>query len=98
MGDNTKRGSRFFKSFHWKAAGGFFRNLVYGDDSKIRKYTLFILLCCGLAGVLIDLDHLLIEETQMVRPLHLPIWVGMFFVCIGYYTYIHRRVHKSGVE
>jgi len=75
----------------------FLRNLAYGPDNQIRKYTLLVLLICGLAGILIDLDHLLIDETQMVRPLHLPIWIGMCFVCIGYYAYINRRFHKLGI-
>jgi hypothetical protein len=52
----------------------------------------------GLAGVLIDLDHLIIQQTQMARPLHLPYWFLVGIVSIGYYTHVHRRVHKCGLK
>ena len=83
---------------YWQASRRFFGILAFGPNNKMRKYTLLVLLVCGLAGVLIDLDHLLITETQMVRPLHLPIWIALCFVCIGYYAYIHRWVYKSGIK
>ncbi|MCJ7697336.1 MAG: hypothetical protein MUO73_03290 [Thermoplasmata archaeon] len=64
----------------------------------MRKYSLLVLLFFGLAGVLIDLDHLIIQQPQMVRPFHLPIWVGLCIVAVGYFAYCHRRVHDVGVK
>lgn len=72
--------------------------VVFGGNSTSRKYTLLILLCFGLAGILIDLDHLIIAQTQMARPLHLPYFILIWIICIGYYAYSHRRVHQSRVE
>lgn len=95
MDVNRKWNNGFSKQVYRETAGRFLRNLAFGPDNQMRKYTFFILLFFGLAGVLIDLDHLIIEETQMVRPLHLPIWIGVWIMCIGYYAYIHRRFHKS---
>ena len=88
---------RFFKQIHSKTAV-FPKALFFGPDSAIRKYSLLVLLFFGLAGVFIDLDHLIIQQTQMVRPLHLPYWCIVWIVSIGYYTYAHRRVHKCGVK
>lgn len=72
--------------------------VVFGGNSTSRKYTLLILLCFGLAGILIDLDHLIIAQTQMARPFHLPYFILIWIICIGYYAYSHRRVHQSCVE
>ena len=97
--EHAKRSRRqFFRSVSRETAARFFRNVAFGRDHTSRKYTLLVLLCFGLAGVLIDLDHFLIEETQMVRPLHLPYWFGIWVVSLGYYAYLHRRVHRVGVE
>jgi len=98
MDDNRKQDNGFFKQIHWETTRRFLRNLAFGGDNKMRKYTFLVLCCFGLAGVLIDLDHLLIIETQMVRPLHLPIWVALWVVCICYYAYINRRFHKLGMK
>ena len=98
MESDRYSGTRVSRQIHGSTARRFLRNLAFGGDHQMRKYTLFVLLCCGLAGVLIDLDHLLIEETQMVRPFHLPIWVGVCLGSIGYYAYLHRRVHYLGVS
>jgi len=68
---------RFFKQIHSKTAV-FPKALFFGPDSAIRKYSLLVLLFFGLAGVFIDLDHLIIQQTQMVRPL--PIFrIGVLF-------------------
>ena len=88
---------RFLKQVHRKTAV-FPRAVFFGPDSSLRNYSLLVLLFFGLAGVLIDLDHLIIQQTQMVRPLHLPYWFLVWFVSIGYYTYVHRRVHKCGLK
>jgi len=69
-----------------------------GIKNTMRKYSLLVLLFFGLAGVLIDRDHLIIQQTQMARPFHLPIWVGLCIVAVGYYAYYHRRVHDVDVK
>jgi hypothetical protein len=94
--DNPVR-HRFLKQVHRKTAV-FLRAVFFGPDSPMRKYSLLVLLFFGLAGVLIDLDHLIIQQTQMVRPLHLPIWIGLCVGTVGYYAYLHRRVHQLGVK
>lgn len=83
------RTSFFRRSFH---------TLVFGIDHPMRKYTLLILLCFGMAGVLIDLDHLIIKELQMARPLHLPYFVIVWIFGICYYAYIHRRFYNASVK
>ena len=88
---------RFLRKVHRKTAV-FLRAVFFGPDSTMRKYSLLALLFFGLAGVLIDLDHLIIQQTQMARPLHLPYWFLVWIVSIGYYTYAHRRVHKCGLK
>ena len=98
MDDNRKRNNGFSKQVHWQTTRRFLRNLSFGPCDSMRKYTLFVLLLFGLAGVLIDLDHFIVEETQMVRPLHLPIWITLWVVCICYYAYINRRFHKLGIK
>jgi hypothetical protein len=72
--------------------------VVFGGNSTSRKYALLILLCFGLAGILIDLDHFIIAQTQMARPLHLPYFILIWVICIGYYAYSYRRVHQSRVD
>ena len=74
-----------------------FRKLVFGPDDKIRKYTLLILLCFGLVSVCIDLDHFIIYQTNMVRPLHLPVLILVWCLCIGYGAYLSRRFHYVSV-
>ena len=68
---------------------------VFGKNHKVRVHPLPVLLVYGLAGVLIDLDHLIIQQTQRLRPLHLEYWFIMGVVCICYNAYIYRRVHKT---
>jgi len=97
MGPNGKVHKRFLRQVHRKTAV-FLRALFFGPDSSMRKYSLLVLLFFGLAGVLIDLDHLIIQQTQMARPLHLQYWFGVWIVSIGYYTYVHRRVHQRGLK
>lgn len=97
MGDTDRVPSNISKQIHRKTITEFFRRLAVGPYRTFGKYTLFVLLCGGLAGVLIDLDHLIIKQTQMVRPLHLPIWIGLCLGCGCYYAYCHRRVHHVGV-
>ena len=73
--------------------------LVFGADYKGRKYTLLVLLFFGLCGsVFIDFDHFFIQQFQMVRPFHLPIWIISGIFCFSYYSYLYRRVYKSGID
>jgi hypothetical protein len=72
--------------------------MVMGPDYQMRKYTLPIILILGLGGILIDLDHFIIAQTQMARPLHLPVFIIVWTVSISYYAYHHRRVHQSGIK
>ena len=71
--------------------------LVVGTDNPLRVNPLFVLLVFGLAGILLDLDHLVIQQLQMVRPFHLPYWFGSWIVCVGVCTYYYRRVHKISI-
>jgi len=98
MGDSNRIRPRVFRKVHWETTVRFFRRLAVGPYRTFGKYTLFVLFCGGLAGVLIDLDHLVIQQTQMVRPFHLPIWIGLCIGAVGYYAYLHRRVHDVGVK
>jgi len=95
---NRKCNNKLSKQVHWKTITKFFRNMAFGSDHQMRKHSFLVILSCGLAGILIDLDHLIIEETQMVRPLHLPIWITICTVCLCYYAYIHRRIHKPSLN
>jgi hypothetical protein len=88
---------RFLRKVHRKTAV-FLRAVFFEPDSSMRNYSLLALLFFGLAGVLIDLDHLIIQQTQMVRPLHLPYWCIVWIVSIGYYAYVRRRVYQFGVK
>lgn len=74
------------------------RQLIFGPDYKMRKYTLLIFLSFGLAGFLIDLDHFIIQQTNMVRPLHLQVFFLIWVISIGYYAYTNRRFHKHSIE
>ena len=71
--------------------------LVVGTDNPLRVNPLFVLLVFGLAGILLDLDHLVIQQLQMVRPFHLPYWFGSWIVCVSVCTYYYRRVHKISI-
>ena len=86
-----------FTKIYWKTRRSI-SYLVFGGNNKVRKYTLLILLFYGLAGTLIDLDHFIIAQTKMARPLHLPYFIIVWTICICYYAYIHRRVHKSSMK
>jgi hypothetical protein len=91
-------GTGFFRKVHWTAIPGFLWKLAAGPHMAFGMYTLLALVCCGVANVLIDLDHLVIEQTQMVRPLHLQIWVCSGIVCCCYCAYLRRRVHILGLK
>jgi len=97
VGDRHRIHPRVFRKVHWETTARFFRRLAIGPYRTFGKYTLLVLLCGGLAGVLIDLDHLVIRQTQMVRPFHLPIWIGLCIGAVGYYAYCYRRVHHVGI-
>jgi len=71
--------------------------LLFGTHHKVRKYTLLILLCFGLAGVLIDLDHLVSPIFKSSRPLHIPYLIAVWIVCIGYCAHVYRRIHKTSI-
>lgn len=94
--DETVR-HRFSRQVHCKTAV-FLRTVFFGPDNSMRKYSLLALLFFGLAGVLVDQDHRIIQQTQMIRPLHLSYWCLVGVVSIGYYTYAHRWVHQCGVK
>jgi len=81
-----------------KARFGRFWRLVVGADNPLGVNPLFILLVLGLAGILLDLDHFIIKQLQMVRPLHLPYWIASGIICFSYCAYIYRRVHKIGLK
>ena len=98
MERNNKRPSGVSKQIHRKTVTGFLRKLAVGPYGTFGSYSLLVLFVGGLAGVLLDLDHLVIRQTQMVRPFHLPIWIGLCAGTIGYYAYLHRRVHQLGVK
>ena len=91
---------RIFRKIFGKTSffGKFINTVVFGIDHPMRKYTLLILLFFGLAGVLIDLDHLIIRQLQMVRPLHLPYFIIVWIFGVCYYTYIYRRLFYSSVK
>jgi len=76
----------------------FLRCVLLGANYQKRKYSLLVLLILGLAGVLIDLDHLVVQQMQMVRPLHLQVFVSIWagYICYGAYTY--RRVHHARMK
>jgi len=75
--------------------GRWWDTLVMGTYGEMRKYSLLVLTLYGLAGSLVDLDHLFIQQTQRIRPIHLEYWFIVGIVCIGYNAYIYRCVHKS---
>lgn len=68
-----------------------------GPNYKMRKYSLLVFGSCGLVSILIDLDHLIIEDFNMVRPLHIPIFVCMWLISLCYLSYIYGRVHTNSV-
>ena len=94
--DETIR-HRFFRQVH-RHITVFLRAVFFGPDSSMRKYSLLVPLFFWLADVLIDRDHFIIQQTQMVKSLYLPYWFIVCIVSIGYYTYIHRRAYKFGVK
>jgi hypothetical protein len=71
--------------------------LILGKNNKVRIHPLPLFLLFGLAGILIDLDHLIIEQIQRVRPLHLEYFIGVWVIGICYYAYYYRRIHKPGI-
>lgn len=81
---------RFFKQFA--------RQLFVGPYYKMRKYTLLVFCGFGLGSVCIDLDHFIIEQTGVLRPLHLPCFIFVWVVCICYYAYFYRRFHKNSIK
>ena len=98
MGNNNQIHTRFSQQIHKQTISGFLRKLATRVYTPSRGHTLLLILCFGLAGVLIDLDHLIIRQTQMVRPLHLPIWIGLCIGGICYCAYLRRRVHHVGIK
>ena len=98
MENITRVGSRVPSEIHRKTSC--FRRwfaLVVGTDNPLRVNPLFVLLVFGLAGILLDLDHLVIQQLQMVRPFHLPYWFGSWIFCVGVCTYYYRRVHNISI-
>ena len=75
-----------------------FRSIIYGPDDKMRERTLLIILCFGLVGILCDLDHFIVESVRMVRPLHIPYFVGFWVVGICYIAFLRRRFHNTGIN
>lgn len=65
---------------------------------KVRVSSLLIFCILGFSSVLLDTDHFISEIFKMSRPLHLPIFIVMWIVCICYGAYMHRRFHKASVE
>lgn len=99
--DNTKRISKVSNEILSKTKfrfWGLFFRLVIGSYNPLRINPLFILFIFGMGGVLIDLDHFIIKELQMLRPLHLPYWIICGVFCICYCTYIYRWVYKSSIN
>ena len=94
----TGSDTRVFNEIYSKTPWRRFWGMVVGADNPLRINPLFVLLVLGLAGVLLDLDHFIIQQLQMVRPLHLPYWFISGVLCIGYSTYLYRRVHKTGLK
>ena len=97
MGDNNQFHQRFSQQIHKQTTSGLLRKLATKLYTPMRGHTLFLILCFGFAGILIDLDHPINEQTQMARPLHLPYWTLVWVAGIGYYASLRRRVHKLGV-
>lgn len=89
---------RFLKQVLGEAIRGFWDAFVFGKNHKIRVNPLPILLVYGLVGILVDLDHLLIGSFQRIRPLHVEYLFCFWVVGVCYYTYVHRRVHKTMLE
>ena len=83
-------GKTFWRRF-WDA-------MVLGENHKVRMHPLPLLLVFGLAGILIDLDHFVIQQVQRVRPFHLEYFFCFWIVGICYYAYCHRCIHKSGIK
>lgn len=52
-----------------------------------------LLLFCvfGGVGVLLDLDHVLSHMLEVSRPLHIPVCVLMWIICIAYGTFVVGR-------
>lgn len=88
----THRGDKKFSKFRT------FWNILIGTYNPMRINTLLILFIFGVGGVLVDLDHFIVTETQMYRPLHLPYWITIGVICICYCAYAYRRIYKSGLK
>jgi len=76
----------------------YFRCAVFGESDKVRIRPLPLLLGFGLGGVLIDLDHLISQALQRLRPLHLEYFICVWVLGICYYAYTYRRVHGVSVK
>ena len=78
--------------------GNFLKAVVFGYDNQVRKYALPIIVCFGLAGILIDLDHYLINTMQRIRPLHLEYFICMWLIGICFITYADRCLHNNSMK
>lgn len=89
---------RVYQQILGSPIGWWWYAFVFGENHTVRVHPLPVLLVYGLAGILIDLDHLIIKEVQRIRPLHLEYWFIVGVVCIGYHTYVYRRVHQARMK
>ena len=63
---------------------------MYGDK-------FFIFWVGGCISIFIDSDHLISEPLSMARPLHIPIFIVMCIVVVGYGAHLFRHVHNLSV-
>jgi len=100
MASNNMAGHREFPKQVHRATfiRSFWDTFFFGGNNKMRIHPLPVLLLYGLAGTLIDFDHFIIQQLQMVRPLHLPYWFIIGLVCICYYTYVHRWIYSTRLK
>ena len=95
---STKKLSKEAINKQSKFFGKWSRTIVYGIPGSMRKYTLLVILLFGLAGILVDLDHFLVVQIQLSRPLHIPYFIGFWIVGICYFTHVYRCLHKSSMK
>jgi len=82
------------RSWKWR----WWNTFYFGVHNKVRINPLPILFVYGMAGVLIDLDHLVIQQIQRVRPFHVEYLIAMGIICFCYNTYAYRCVHKNSLN
>lgn len=88
-GKTTEKHNGFYRTLS--------RQIFICGSSSLRKCSLFIFCVFGLFSVLIDLDHLIIQETNMVRAFHLPMLIIIWISSISYYAYTNRWFHKHSI-